>query len=593
MNKSLIIAFLSLSLLLNIVQCSSETDNSIFKLATLHPTHNYISTKYIDIDSRKQDLLDFWEMMETPQIDPIYNLHEEWYYVLGTADESLKTRYKPLDMSLARRVSIRHREFEPNSSMWYYRSINLEKPVIAHIRADDGAQLFVDGEQVYQFKPYYYEIPSGELEIAVRVLNNAVGGGLTSVLLFDIGRFEQYQSDSKKYNDLDFIIQKVLQLKNPPENYLKSVTDVLLGNREIQTLSAIPHITVGPFLQVTDHNKFELRWKSDSPTSTLIVQNQSDHQSFSKIIHPNGEGIFKYRFYDLTPGEKIDYQIHLENDQVSELFSFSLPVSEEKVSFTAWGDSQNRPHIFNQITHGMSQFEDHFSISLGDLVSDGANPYQWYSFFSGLSPYATKTPLFLIAGNHDYDGYYDYLQPEQFLKYVYGRKLYRSLYFENVAIISLDPNINFPIGIHEGSDQYNWFINEIESNSWKNADWKIVALHQPPYAQSWPTYHGDKVIEELLKPLYEEGKIDVVLSGHTHAYERLVKTNKYGDDILFVISGGAGGNLEPEENETHPEMDVVKSIHHFVRFELEKNQLTLKAYSTDMKVFDEVIITRH
>jgi predicted phosphodiesterase len=68
----------------------------------------------------------------------------------------------------------------------------------------------------------------------------------------------------------------------------------------------------------------------------------------------------------------------------------------------------------------------------------------------------------------------------------------------------------------------------------------VAALHHPPYSCS---RHGDtSEIRDSWVPHFEAGRIDLVLSGHDHNYQRLER-----GDITYVVDGGGGQRLYPAE----------------------------------------------
>ena len=164
-------------------------------------------------------------------------------------------------------------------------------------------------------------------------------------------------------------------------------------------------------------------------------------------------------------------------------------------------------------------------------------------------------------------------------------RTWHSWHEKNAAFIAIDPNAYFPVSIPENSEQYRWLMEQFEADFWTSADWRFVVLHQPPFSQGWPGYHGEQSILILLEPFFEAGVIDVVLAGHSHNYERLIK-NYNGKEVTFVVTGGGGGSLEPLENSEWPTMDVVVNAHHFGLFELKEKELIFEAYSLENELID-------
>jgi hypothetical protein len=161
----------------------------------------------------------------------------------------------------------------------------------------------------------------------------------------------------------------------------------------------------------------------------------------------------------------------------------------------------------------------------------------------------------------------------------------------NARFIALDPNEHFPTGIPTGSAQHRWLMQELASDAWKKATWHFIFLHQPPFSQGWPEYHGDLPIRELLEPLIELHRIDFIVAGHTHDYERW--TRIYGTQkVHFLIVGGAGGGLEDEPMSAEPVMDKVIRRHHFGLFQIDGQRVIFEAVATDTRVLDRFEATK-
>ena len=265
--------------------------------------------------------------------------------------------------------------------------------------------------------------------------------------------------------------------------------------------------------------------------------------------------------------------------------------NEDTFTFTAWGDSQGGWDVFSSLIAGMTADSVAFSIGLGDLVSHGAQEEQWLAFVMCLQPLLGKMPVFAVAGNHDYDGYYNDLHPSLYYQYT-GREPSEPSYFAwqygGAYFLALDPNQNFPLAFDD--EQIRWMLEHMNSEEWRSANWRFVMLHQPPYSQGWPGYHGDDFVREMVDSLAAPKKIDVVLSAHSHNYERLVK--RYGDhETQFFVLGGAGGGLEPPESSEYPQMDRVIKAHHYARFEVSSERIKMTIRGLDGEILDRIELT--
>lgn len=81
--------------------------------------------------------------------------------------------------------------------------------------------------------------------------------------------------------------------------------------------------------------------------------------------------------------------------------------------------------------------------------------------------------------------------------------------------------------------QRDWLEAALTSST---ARWKVVTLHRPIYSSNW--YGGFRSVRRLLLPLFQQHKVNLVLAGHDHCYERLEV-----DGITYIISGGGGATI--------------------------------------------------
>ena len=86
-----------------------------------------------------------------------------------------------------------------------------------------------------------------------------------------------------------------------------------------------------------------------------------------------------------------------------------------------------------------------------------------------------------------------------------------------------------PDGVGRSSVQALWLKDKLTGST---APWKIVYMHQPPYASA-----GDGSIDWAQWP-YKEWGASVVLSGHSHVYERIMV-----DGFTYFVNGLGGGPI--------------------------------------------------
>jgi predicted phosphodiesterase len=82
--------------------------------------------------------------------------------------------------------------------------------------------------------------------------------------------------------------------------------------------------------------------------------------------------------------------------------------------------------------------------------------------------------------------------------------------------------------------------------------------------------------------LFERHHVQLVLSGHQHNYQRGTRAQ-----VLYVITGGAGGNLDREMVESYGFYDKTVIDHHYLILTIDPKAITGKVYSFSNRKIDE------
>jgi hypothetical protein len=95
-------------------------------------------------------------------------------------------------------------------------------------------------------------------------------------------------------------------------------------------------------------------------------------------------------------------------------------------------------------------------------------------------------------------------------------------------------NVYVPWG--PGSLQAQWLENELKTIDRINTPWVIVGLHLPPYHSYRAHFRSCDLFLEHYEPLFMQYGVDIVLSGHVHAYGTLLSYFSLFDFILLSLS---------------------------------------------------------
>lgn len=255
-----------------------------------------------------------------------------------------------------------------------------------------------------------------------------------------------------------------------------------------------------------------------------------------------------------------------------------LPNKDGSVRFAVIGDtgsgSLKQREVGATMIHSHTLFPFEFVLLLGDNMYGGEAPKDFEKKFA--EPYRAllnnKVKFYATLGNHD-----EALQVNYENFNMNGKEYYR---FKkgNVAFYSLNSN-------YMDKKQVKWLEDELAADT---SEWKICFMHHPPYSSA--KKHGsDNQLREVLEPIFLKHRVDVVLTGHDHVYER-VKPQK---GVYYFVSG-AGGKLRTGDiNEASKitEKSYDRDMH-FMLFEVDGDQMYFQAISRTGETIDSGVIAR-
>lgn len=215
---------------------------------------------------------------------------------------------------------------------------------------------------------------------------------------------------------------------------------------------------------------------------------------------------------------------------------------------------------------------------IGDLAyADGAG-HLWDMWLEMIQPYASRVPVMVGIGNHEYDhttggsggkdpsgevtefGFQPNLGvgsfnntggecgvpiSKRFAVPENGNGVFWYSYDQSLihtVMLSSEHNIT------KGSKQYVWLEKDLESVDRSLTPWLVVEIHRPVYNSEIYDWSGPIVTEGLqneVEDLFHLHQVDLVLSGHYHSYFRscdglfAYKCNNGGPTYVTVGTGGA------------------------------------------------------
>lgn len=361
------------------------------------------------------------------------------------------------------------------------------------------------------------------------------------------------------------------------------------------------HFNAQPFIGAVSENSASIVWETSAPSTATIRWGTKIPLDKSHTIK-RPKKIQKLKIPGLQPNTPYFYQIEVDGGNGkkmdSGLLSFRTSVkSGEPFRFAIIGDTETRPHINQQISRMIWDERPNFIVNMGDLTDGGKQnaKFQWnYEYLLGMTPLASRVPVFSVPGNGEGDLYWYrryHLLPDDEVPYAFN--------FGDATFFMLDSNRRSR-EFAKGTRQYEWLENQLQNSK---STWKFVALHHAPYTSeendygnSWSESStlGDTQVQQLI-PLFEKYNVDIVMFGHLHLGERTypIREKKYSaDGVVYVLAGGGGGNLE--DFSPNPAFFTGKTHrnHHYFTVEIIESKLTLRMHDMHGNLRDQTHIDK-
>jgi tartrate-resistant acid phosphatase type 5 len=227
-------------------------------------------------------------------------------------------------------------------------------------------------------------------------------------------------------------------------------------------------------------------------------------------------------------------------------FTFENPIP---TVISILGDHGELGPALTNVANQAKGFNPDAIILLGDTVYQSLTPETVGIVNAPYDDFRQRGVLYPVPGNHDFNPAITGTNLDDYIAYFHppGNGRYYRQVIGHVEIFVINPGWNSnlatpldqtstlePDGITPDSIQGQWLKNALSDST---APWKIVCVHFEPYGSylfGTTRYPGYTAVRWP----YKAWGADLVLSGHIHAYERIVV------DGLTYITHGLGGTTD-------------------------------------------------
>ncbi|MDQ0824556.1 hypothetical protein QFZ60_000729 [Arthrobacter sp. B2I5] len=199
---------------------------------------------------------------------------------------------------------------------------------------------------------------------------------------------------------------------------------------------------------------------------------------------------------------------------------------QRTVHFTAAGDAGMEDGAL-AVLDKIRELGPDFNIQLGDLSYTHAPEQEFCDMVT--SKLGSELPYELVAGNHESNGADGHIS--NFIKCLpnkleglegeYGKQWYVDIPRDDplMRLIVVSPGIDFDedeLDYSEGSKRWHWTKEAVEGAHAAAIPWTVVGMHTLCFSMG---HYGCEAGHELTELLLSK-KVDLVLTGHEHIYQR-------------------------------------------------------------------------
>jgi acid phosphatase type 7 len=324
-----------------------------------------------------------------------------------------------------------------------------------------------------------------------------------------------------------------------------------------QESGSIAKITRGPYLQTGTPHSVIIRWRTDVPTISRVQYGTNLAELDQAISAASPTTNHSVRVTNLEPSTRYYYAVGSDTEWLAQPHALQYyqtappPGTTDPIQLWVIGDAGSPindapPQIAVRNSFYNYNGTNHIDVwlQLGDnAYPSGTDAEYQHGQFNMYSNLLARTVTWPTLGNHDtanstlfttnypYFEIYDLPTQGEAGGVPSGHENYYSFDYGNAHFISLDTQTS---DLTANGPMANWLRADLAAST---SLWTIVFFHHSPYSRGHRNSDTDpnmKAAREIFLPILEAAGVDLVLSGHSHVYERSWLINgHYGGSSTF------------------------------------------------------------
>lgn len=308
-----------------------------------------------------------------------------------------------------------------------------------------------------------------------------------------------------------------------------------IGRLVVVTYDSNLFVEREPYLVMQTPNSITIKWNTPKDEIGKVKYGTSSDQIQKSKSEKRSTLRHSVTLTNLKECTKYNYSVESKSLKIdNEGRSFST-LCKNKDFQRLWviGDSGERGEAqWNVYKQMMDYIKDDFSkldmwILLGDNAYRSGTQKQYNTdLFLAYPELVKRFVPWAVTGNHDarrnaFYKIWDFPQKGESGGVASQSEEYYSIDNANLHIVMLDSENP---SLDKDGDMANWLRRDLKANT---KPWTIVVFHTPPYTDGGHKSDNDsnsggrmKDMRENFVPIFDEFGVDLVLSGHSHDYER-------------------------------------------------------------------------
>jgi 3',5'-cyclic AMP phosphodiesterase CpdA len=385
-----------------------------------------------------------------------------------------------------------------------------------------------------------------------------------------------------------------------------------------------------PYVQMLTPESATIVWQTHSPEASFLQFWSGDSANKPSIADTSISLDHAIRLTDLQPDTEYTYQVRTWEGAFTTARTFRTPPelgTRKPFKFLVFGDSGEGTPGQLEVADRLPGENAALAIHVGDVAYDNGAEIDFdFRHFAVYQELLGQVPFYPSLGNHD-------VRTEQGQPYLNafhlpgngpdGTERYYSVQVDNVLFVALDSNQGpgyterFGNLRNAESEQVRWLEGELRrARGDATIDWIVAYFHHPPFSSGRGIAgHGsDLALRDVLVPLFDRYRVDLVFTGHDHHYERTFPIRCQegapvlpdcqvpqddpgrvgaGSGTVYVLSGGGGGPFAWRAVGVNWWTAFARQVYQYVTVEVDgAATLHVRAIDSSGGVIDEVRVER-